>query len=163
MESYIPVWTGVGDFSFLSASTSRSWRTLCGLLLGVSLRCGGNATRRAPLCGYSSGVKSSRQIGKLRYPDPVKLIEVKSKENFRLFVRYDDGANGEVDLSAYAGRGVFDAWLKPGMFEQVRLADAGHPAWPGGIDLCPDALYMKLTGKRPEEVFPTLNHLSAHA
>ena len=24
---------------------------------------------------------------------------------------------------------------------------------PGEIDLCPDALYLTLTGKRPEEVF----------
>jgi len=91
------------------------------------------------------------------------LLEVKPQKNFRLFVRYDDGTSGDVDLSTYAGRGVFSAWQEPGIFEQVRLADAGHPEWPGGIDLCPDALYMQLTGKSPEQVFPTLNRLPAHA
>jgi hypothetical protein len=45
----------------------------------------------------------------------------------------------------------------------VVLAEAGHPEWPGEIDLCPDALHMKLTGKKPEEVFPALNHLPTHA
>ena len=93
----------------------------------------------------------------------MKLVEIRPKENYRLFVRYDDGVSGDVDLSAYAGRGVFAAWQEPGVFDQVRLADAGHPEWPGGIDLCPDAIYMKLTGKRPDQVFPSLQHLSAHA
>jgi len=91
------------------------------------------------------------------------LVEIIPKENHRLFVRYDDGASGVVDLSAYAGRGVFAGWMEPGVFEQVRLAEAGHPEWPGNIDLCPDALYMQLTGKRPEVVFPALKPLLTHA
>jgi len=60
-------------------------------------------------------------------------------------------------------KGVFSAWQKSGVFEQVRLAEAGHPEWPGEIDLCPDALYLQLTGKKPEEIFPALNRPSAHA
>ncbi|MCC5808431.1 MAG: DUF2442 domain-containing protein [Opitutales bacterium] len=93
----------------------------------------------------------------------MKLIELRPMENYRLFVRYDDGASGVVNLSDFAGRGVFAAWKKPGVFGQVRLAEGGHPEWPGGLDLCPDALYMRLTGKRPDEVFPALKLLSAHA
>lgn len=93
----------------------------------------------------------------------MNLVEVRPKENYRLFVRYDDGASGDVDLSAYAGKGVFTAWLEPGVFEKVVLAQAGHPEWPGGVDLCPDAIYMQLTSKRPEEVFPSLLHRTARA
>lgn len=81
----------------------------------------------------------------------MKLLQVVPEGNFRLFLRYDDGASGTVDLSDYAGRGVFAKWLEPGVFEQVRLTEAGHPEWPGEIDLCPDSLYMRLTGKRPDE------------
>ena len=93
----------------------------------------------------------------------MNLIEVKAQANYRLFVRYDDGACGYVDLSDFVGKGVFAAWATPGIFEQVSLAEAGHPEWPGGLDLCPDFLYMQLTGKRPEQVFPALNHIPAHA
>ncbi|KAB2641726.1 MAG: DUF2442 domain-containing protein [Verrucomicrobia bacterium] len=93
----------------------------------------------------------------------MKLSEISPRDGYRLFLRYDDGACGEVDLSGYAGRGVFAAWLQPGVFEQVTLAEAGHPQWPGEIDLCPDALYMLLTGKSPEAVFPTLRQLPVHA
>ncbi len=91
------------------------------------------------------------------------LIEITPKENYRLFLRYEDGCQGEVDLSSFAGKGVFSAWLKPDTFEQVRLTKNGHPEWPGDIDLCPDALYMQLTNKRPEEVFPALSRLPTHA
>jgi len=93
----------------------------------------------------------------------MKILEISPRDNFRLFLRYDDGTSGEVDLSAYVGRGVFAAWEESGVFAEVRLTDAGHPEWPGGIDLCPDALYMQLTGKCPEEVFPALGHRPAHA
>lgn len=93
----------------------------------------------------------------------MKLLEVRPKKNFQLFVRYDNGASGIVDLSAFVGRGVFASWNRSDAFQKVRLAGAGHPEWPGGIDLCPDALYMQLTGKHPEEVFPTLNQLTIHA
>lgn len=98
-----------------------------------------------------------------QYTGSMNLIEIRPKPDFHLFLRYDDGASGEVDLSHYAGRGVFSAWLVPGVFKQVRLTEAGHPEWPGGIDLCPDALYMRLTGKKPEDIFQTLSHLPAHA
>lgn len=93
----------------------------------------------------------------------MKLIEIAPLGNFTLFVRYDDGSNGVVDLSDFAGRGVFHAWSEPGVFQQAKLAEAGYPEWPGEIDLCPDALYLRLTDKRPEEVFPNLNRLHANA
>ena len=35
--------------------------------------------------------------------------------------------------------------------------------WGGQVDLCPDALYLKVTGKEPEDVFPALRHEPVHA
>jgi len=93
----------------------------------------------------------------------MNLVEVRPEKNFCLFVRYDDGSSGEVDLSGFVGKGVFAGWQKPGAFEKVCLAEAGHPEWPGGLDLCPDFLYMQLTGKRPEQVFPALSQIPTHA
>ena len=39
------------------------------------------------------------------------------------------------------------------MFAQVKLGAHGQIEWPGELDLCPDALYQTLTGKRPEDIF----------
>lgn len=93
----------------------------------------------------------------------MKIVELSARKNFGLFLRYEDGTQGVVDLSPLAGRGVFAAWMKPGVFQKVRLSEFGVPEWPGELDLCPDSLYMQLTGKKPEEVFPSLRHIPAHA
>ena len=93
----------------------------------------------------------------------MKIVEICPREGFKLYLRYDDGVAGEVDLSALAGQGVFAAWLKPGLFAQVRLTEAGAVEWPGEIDLCPDALYLELTGKPVEAVFPALRRMPTHA
>lgn len=68
-----------------------------------------------------------------------------------------------MDLSDLSGRGVFNAWKDRSFFESVRLGSHGAIEWGGQIDLCPDAIYMRLTGKSPEEVFPTLKKSSADA
>jgi hypothetical protein len=86
---------------------------------------------------------------------------VKALANFRIWLRYDDGTEGEVDLSDLAGRGVFKAWNDPAFFHAVRLASHGAIEWGSGIDICPDAMYLRLTGKSPEDIFPRLT--SAHA
>jgi hypothetical protein len=93
----------------------------------------------------------------------MNLIEVIPQREFRLFLRYDDGKSGIVDLSSLAGRGVFSAWSTPGLFDKVRLTEAGVPEWPGGLDLCPDALYLQLTGSQPGDIFPALVTSQAHA
>lgn len=93
----------------------------------------------------------------------MKIVEMSARANYGLFLRYEDGVEGVVDLSSLVGRGVFKSWASPGIFEQVRLSEVGAPEWPGEVDLCPDSLYMKLTGKKPEEVFPNLQHVPSHA
>ena len=112
--------------------------------------------------------EQGRGSARLCYPDmamsgAMKLVELSPRENYGLFLRYEDGIEGVVDLSSLAGRGVFALWLKPGVFEQAKLSDAGVPEWPGELDLCSDSLYMQLTGKSAEEIFPNLRRIPAHA
>ena len=77
----------------------------------------------------------------------IRPTKVKARKGFAIWIEYSDGAAGEVDLSRLAGRGVFGAWRDRAFFESVRLSDSGAVAWGENIDLCPDALYMRLTGK----------------
>ena len=85
-----------------------------------------------------------------------KPVEVKALPGYRLHVRYEDGIEGKVDLSPLAGKGVFTHWNKPGAFENVSIGSGGEIRWSDQIDLCPDALYMQITGISPEELFPNL-------
>jgi hypothetical protein len=85
-----------------------------------------------------------------------KATEVKPLEGYRIWLKYADGVEGEVDLSHLAGRGVFKAWTDRKFFEDVHVDGSGAVAWREGIDLCPDALYLRLTGKTADELFPKL-------
>lgn len=99
-------------------------------------------------------------MGPIMMPKPVA---VKPLPNFRIWLQYDDGVEGQVDLSDLAGRGVFSAWNDPAFFEAVRLGSHGAIEWGAELDLCPDALYLQLTGKSPEDLFPALNAMRADA
>lgn len=93
----------------------------------------------------------------------MKIAEAIPQEGYKLFLRFENGLTGDVNLSKLAGRGVFAQWQQPGVFKKVRVTEAGAIEWPGELDLCPDALYMQVTGKTPEEVFGNLHNLPNHA
>ena len=92
-----------------------------------------------------------------------KISEVKVLNGYRLWLRYADGAEGEVDLSDLAGRGVFEAWNDHRFFEGVHIDESGALALSNDLDLCPDALYLRLTGKTAEDIFPKLKAMGVHA
>ena len=85
-----------------------------------------------------------------------KAVEVRPFSGYRIWLRYADGVEGEVDLSNLAGRGLFKAWIDRTVFESVHVDRSGAVTWNEDIDLCPDALYLRLTGKAVEELFPKL-------
>ena len=85
-----------------------------------------------------------------------KVIEVKPLSGYRIWLKYADGVQGEVDLVHLAGRGVFKIWADRKIFESVHVDKSGAIAWNEDIDLCPDSLYLRLTGKAVDELFPQL-------
>ena len=91
----------------------------------------------------------------------VRLIAAKPLPKYTLWLQYEDGVKGEVDLSHLVGKGVFAAWKDHRAFEQVRIGDSGELLWGDTLDLCPDAMYLRLTGKSPEQLFPVLQRVDA--
>ena len=91
------------------------------------------------------------------------ITRVETLDDDRVDLVFADGTRGVVDLSELAGRGVFREWHDYAEFQRVGIAETGELAWLCGVDLCPDALYLKVTGKRPEEEFPALRHELADA
>ena len=90
-------------------------------------------------------------------------IEVKALTPYRLWLKYADGVQGEIDLAYLAGKGVFALWNDETPFRQVKIGDGGELIWNEEVDLCTDALYLKMTGKSPEEAFPLLQKEVAYA
>jgi hypothetical protein len=79
---------------------------------------------------------------------PHDIIEVRPLGAHRLFLKFDDGVEGTLDLApTLRFDGVFAPMGDPGVFAQVRLdPEIGTIVWPNGADLCPDVLYSQLTG-----------------
>jgi hypothetical protein len=78
-----------------------------------------------------------------------RIVEAKPLENYRVWIRFADGVEGERDLTDLVGKGVFVAWSDPAEFKKVYIDSETHTvACPGGIDLAPDALYDDLIAQR---------------
>ena len=89
----------------------------------------------------------------------VDPIEVEPRAGYRIWVRYEDGVEGELDLSHLAGRGVFRAWDDRAYFEGVHInEEAGCVCWgvpPGSdmeIDIAPETGYAQLLGITREQI-----------
>lgn len=93
----------------------------------------------------------------------IRPTQVQARAPHRIWLRYADGTEGEVDLSDLAGRGVFTAWSDPSLFAEVRIGPGGAICWGESIDVCPDALYLRLTGMSVEDYMPNLRHTAASA
>ena len=86
----------------------------------------------------------------------IRPISVRALKNYCIHLEFSDGEKGEVDLSHLTGKGVFKAWNDYDSFKRVRVSPHRSIEWDNEIELCPDALYMQLTGKTPEQLFEQL-------
>ncbi len=86
----------------------------------------------------------------------IRPVLVKARPGYRIYLEFSDGSKGEVDLSDLAGNGVFQVWSDYNFFEKVHLGDHREIKWNDEIELCADSLYLKLTGKSPQALFPKL-------
>jgi hypothetical protein len=79
----------------------------------------------------------------------IDVVEVKPLEGHRLFLRFEDGAEGEVDVAEMVRfEGVFSSLKDREKFREVRVnPEIGTICWPNGADLDPDVLYARVTGE----------------
>jgi len=75
------------------------------------------------------------------------ITSVEPRPDYRLWIRFADGVEGEVSLEPLVGKGVFELWTDQENFRAVSVdPESGTVVWPGGLDLAPDALYAQITG-----------------
>ncbi len=76
------------------------------------------------------------------------ITEARSLGGHRLFLRFDDGTEGIVDLASVVRfEGVFAALRDPAYVAQVTVnRELGTVVWPNGADLCPDVLHARICG-----------------
>jgi hypothetical protein len=77
------------------------------------------------------------------------IVEVRPLAEYRLYLRFEDGVEGEVDVARLIDfSGVFGPLKDRKEFGRVRVdPELGTIVWPNGADLDPDVLYAEVTGQ----------------
>lgn len=74
------------------------------------------------------------------------VVEARHTEGHSVWVRFDNGASGEIDLSDVLDGSIFEPLCDVEYFKRFSLE--GHTlAWPNGADFAPEFLYEKLHSK----------------
>ena len=80
------------------------------------------------------------------------VVEARPVGGYRVYIRFDDGVAGEVDLAALITfEGVFAPLRELDKFGELRVApELGTICWPNGADIAPETLYdAVLQGQSP--------------
>jgi len=77
------------------------------------------------------------------------VTNVEYLADYRLHLRFEDGIEGNVDVSELVSfTGIFAPLKDPTYLAQARLdPEIGTICWPNGADLDPDVLYAVVTGE----------------
>jgi hypothetical protein len=92
----------------------------------------------------------------------IKLLEAQPLADYIIRLRFSDGLTGEVDLSYLAGKGVFKYRDQSENFRNASVINGRWLAWSDEIDLDADTLYLRLTSKKPEDLFPALKEAPSY-
>jgi len=72
----------------------------------------------------------------------LRVTDARWIRDFFVWVRFNDGSEGEVDLAGELEGPVFEPLRDPALFAQLRLDPDTHTlVWPNGADLAPEFLH----------------------
>ena len=107
-----------------------------------------------PEVSVSPGTRSSgkaRDSGNTWRSGLPRPVAVEARGGYRLWLRYADGVEGEVDLTEAVerlGPEVFEDWKNRNFFERRARLEAGGPMVASDlIRPCPYGLYLEITGR----------------
>ncbi len=77
------------------------------------------------------------------------IVEAKVVKNYILYIRFEDGLSGQIDISSIVPfEGVFSPLKELSYFATVRIdKDLGTIVWDSGADLAPDVLYQIISAQ----------------
>ena len=93
----------------------------------------------------------------------IKPTKIKAIEPYNIWIEFEDGVSGSVDLSHFAGKGFFKKWEDPGFFDDVKIVFPYRAIQWGGsgeLELCTDTFYLQLTGKTYNKLMPSVDEVA---
>jgi hypothetical protein len=81
-----------------------------------------------------------------------KPIETRAQNLYKIWVKYEDNTEGEVDLSHLKNKPIFEPWRDLTFFKSVYIDKKTNAiSWDENIQLCPNNIYLKIKGMSFEE------------
>lgn len=75
-----------------------------------------------------------------------KLVSVEPRVSRKIFLKYDDGVEGQVDLTKTIERNVFDDLNDLKEFSKIYFNEnTDELCWPCGVRMCTNALYRQVS------------------
>ncbi len=75
-----------------------------------------------------------------------KLVSVEPRDSRKIFLKYDDGVEGQVDLTKTIERNVFDDLNDLKEFSKIYFNEnTDELCWPCGVRMCTNALYRQVS------------------
>lgn len=84
----------------------------------------------------------------IRVPSITNAI---SLNDYKLLVEFCDGTKGEINLSKWVGKGLFEEWNNKKNFDIVTITKDGKLHWTEDIEMDPDAFYLQLINQTFDE------------
>jgi hypothetical protein len=82
---------------------------------------------------------------------PNKITRAEPLPEYRLKATFNDGVSGVFPVEPERRGDVFLKLLDARVFNAVTVnPDFGCVEWPGGVDLCPDAVHQAMNGSESE-------------
>ncbi|HEY0141877.1 MAG TPA: DUF2442 domain-containing protein [Thermoanaerobaculia bacterium] len=72
------------------------------------------------------------------------VVAAKHAHDYVIWVKFEDGTEGEVDLAAELWGPIFEPLKSVDYFGKVSVAEYGTVAWPNGADIAPEFLYERV-------------------
>ena len=75
-----------------------------------------------------------------------KIVIAEARDHFKLFLSFDDGVSGIVDLSEFRGQGVFEYWNDEANFKKFEIV-YNAITWNESLDFDCDSFYLQIINK----------------
>ncbi len=79
------------------------------------------------------------------------IVSAKYLESYKIALKFEDDSEGIVDLTEYhSKKGLFEPLKDIDFFKEFYIdKELGTIVWSNGLDIAPDTLYIKATGRYP--------------
>ena len=96
---------------------------------------------------------------------PLKPVSVEARDGYKIWLSFNDGVEGEIDVSDVAHYEWFKPWCDRRVFENVRITSPLDITWnnDSNMTMCTMSLYAELTGTPFDDVVARVNGHPVHA